>query len=94
MTSPHRHSPLTSLAWSHCAPTPQGEDRLPVIKAIKLTVSMIPLPVGVTQWHRWVPVGGDLTLNLTDLRSWLLNCRSSPAGESYGSQLTGWAVTQ
>ena len=29
---------------------------------------------------RWVPVGGDLTLNLTDLRSWLLNCRSSPAG--------------
>ena len=21
MTSPHRHSPLTSLAWSHCAPT-------------------------------------------------------------------------
>ena len=55
---------------------------------------MIPLPVGVTQWHRWVPVGGDLTLNLTDLRSWLLNCRSSPAGESYGSQLTGWAVTQ
>ena len=23
MTSPHRHSPLTSLAWSHCAPTPQ-----------------------------------------------------------------------
>ena len=22
MTSPHRHSPLTSLAWSHCAPTP------------------------------------------------------------------------
>ena len=42
----------------------------------------------------WVPVGGDLTRNLTDLRSWLLNCRSSPAGESYGSQLTGWAVTQ
>ena len=24
MTSPHRHSPLTSLAWSHRAPTPQG----------------------------------------------------------------------
>ena len=24
MTSPHRHSPLTSLAWSHCAPTPRG----------------------------------------------------------------------
>ena len=24
MTSPHRHSPLTSLAWSHCAPTPPG----------------------------------------------------------------------
>ena len=23
MTSPHRHSPLTSLAWSHCAPTPR-----------------------------------------------------------------------
>ena len=23
MTSPHRHSPLTSLAWSHCAPTPE-----------------------------------------------------------------------
>ena len=22
MTSPHRHSPLTSLAWSHCATTP------------------------------------------------------------------------
>ena len=22
MTSPHRHSPLTSLAWSHRAPTP------------------------------------------------------------------------
>ena len=26
MTSPHRHSPLTSLAWSHCAPTPGEED--------------------------------------------------------------------
>ena len=25
MTSPHRHSPLTSLAWSHCAPTPQRD---------------------------------------------------------------------
>ena len=24
MTSPHRHSPLTSLAWSHCATTPQS----------------------------------------------------------------------
>ena len=24
MTSPHRHSPLTSLAWSHRAPTPPG----------------------------------------------------------------------
>ena len=24
MTSPHRHSPLTSLAWSHRAPTPQN----------------------------------------------------------------------
>ena len=23
MTSPHRHSPLTSLAWSHCATTPR-----------------------------------------------------------------------
>ena len=23
MTSPHRHSPLTSLAWSHRAPTPR-----------------------------------------------------------------------
>ena len=23
MTSPHRHSPLTSLAWSHHAPTPR-----------------------------------------------------------------------
>ena len=23
MTSPHRHSPLTSLAWSHCAPRPR-----------------------------------------------------------------------
>ena len=43
---------------------------------------------------RWVPVGDGLTHKLTDLRSWLLNCRSSPAGESYGSQLTGWAVTQ
>ena len=27
-------------------------------------------------------------------RSSLLICRSSPAGESSGSQLTGWAVTQ
>ena len=24
MTSPHRHSPLTSLAWSHRAPTPRS----------------------------------------------------------------------
>ena len=41
------------------------------------------------------PVGagsGGLTLNLTDLWSSLLICRSSPAGNSYGSQLTGWAV--
>ena len=30
MTSPHRHSPLTSLAWSHCAPTPEG----PVTRAV------------------------------------------------------------
>ena len=42
---------------------------------------------------RWVPVGDGLTHNLTDLRSLLLICRSSPAGNSYGSQLTGWAVT-
>ena len=41
-----------------------------------------------------VPVGGGLTRNLTDLPSSLLICRSSPAGESYGRQLTGWAVTQ
>ena len=59
----------------------------------KLTVSMIPLPVGSRSAARWVPVGDGLTHKLTDLRSWLLNCRSSPAGESYGSQLTGWAVT-
>ena len=26
MTSPHRHSPLTSLAWSHHAPTPRLDD--------------------------------------------------------------------
>ena len=26
MTSPHRHSPLTSLAWSHRAPTPASVD--------------------------------------------------------------------
>ena len=25
MTSPHRHSPLTSLAWSHYATTPQND---------------------------------------------------------------------
>ena len=59
----------------------------------KLTVSMISLPVEVNQ-HRWVPGSGGLTLNLTDLWSSLLICRSSPAGNSYGSQLTGWAVTQ
>ena len=58
----------------------------------KLTVSMIPRLSG-SLWHWWVPVGDGLTHTLTDLRSWLLNCRSSPAGESYGSQLTGWAVT-
>ena len=60
----------------------------------KLTVSMILLPVGVASCHRWVPVSGGLTLNLTDLWSWLLICRSSPTGHSYGGQLTGWAVTQ
>ena len=27
MTSPHRHSPLTSLAWSHRAPTPRRSAR-------------------------------------------------------------------
>ena len=42
-------------------------------------------PVGAGEWC--------LTLNLTDLRPSLLICRSSPAGNSYGSQLTGWAVT-
>ncbi len=31
---------------------------------------------------------------LTDLRSSLLICRSSPTGATSGSQLTGWAVTQ
>ena len=41
-----------------------------------------------------VPVSDGLTLNLTYLWSLLLICRSSPAGHSYGSQLTGWAVTQ
>ena len=64
------------------------------MSASNLTVSMILLPVGVDEWHRWVPVGGDLTLNLTDLWSSLLICRSSPTGHLYGSQLTGWAVTQ
>ena len=28
MTSPHRHSPLTSLAWSHRATTPRGDARI------------------------------------------------------------------
>ena len=28
MTSPHRHSPLTSLAWSHYAPTPQDAEAI------------------------------------------------------------------
>ena len=45
MTSPHRHSPLTSLAWSHCAPTPRrgwrkrhlGVDGSRVIVACALT---------------------------------------------------------
>ena len=55
---------------------------------------MILLPVGVDEWHRWVPVSDGLTLNLTDLWSLLLICRSSPTGHLYGSQLTGWAVTQ
>ena len=30
---------------------------------------------------RWVPVGDGLTHKLTDLRSWLLNCRSSSVGD-------------
>ncbi len=38
MTSPHRHSPLTSLAWSHCAPTPPagstGGRRAPRVRGI------------------------------------------------------------
>ena len=42
-------------------------------------------PVGAGEWC--------LTLNLTDLRSSLLICRSSPAGNSYGSQLTGFVRT-
>ena len=33
MTSPHRHSPLTSLAWSHRAPTPGGSGRYPCRQA-------------------------------------------------------------
>ena len=47
----------------------------------KLTVSMIPLPIGVALAARWVPVGDGLTHKLTDLRSWLLNCRSSSVGD-------------
>ena len=31
MTSPHRHSPLTSLAWSHHAPTPADSGPDPTI---------------------------------------------------------------
>ena len=34
---------------------------------------------------RWVPVSDGLTHKLTDLRSWLLNCRSSLAGASSSS---------
>ena len=34
---------------------------------------------------RWVPVGNGLTHKLTDLRSWLLNCRSSLTGASSSS---------
>ena len=34
---------------------------------------------------RWVPVGDGLTHNLTDLRSWRLNCRSSLTGASSSS---------
>ena len=30
MTSPHRHSPLTSLAWSHHAPTPHADSSPPI----------------------------------------------------------------
>ena len=51
----------------------------------KWTVSMIPLPIGVALRHggcRWA-IG--LTHKLTDLRSWLLNCRSSLTGASSSS---------
>ena len=75
------------LRGAFLIPPPQGA-------VADLTVSLIPLPVGVASCHRWVPVSGGLTLNLTDLWSWLLICRSSPTGHSYGGQLTGWAVTQ
>ena len=58
---------------------------------VKLTVSIIHPPVGVIRGHWLVPVNGGLTLKLTDLRSWLLICRSPPTGSTSGSQLTGWA---
>ena len=44
MTSPHRHSPLTSLAWSHHATTPQGG-------AARLTA-------GVESVRAWEPGSG------------------------------------
>ena len=52
MTSPHRHSPLTSLAWSHRAPTPLCPD-----------IAIIPVPRGHFQEGRWhsSPVTGSAT---------------------------------
>ena len=45
MTSPHRHSPLTSLAWSHHAPTPHGRassrraQKFPEATSLRMAVS-------------------------------------------------------
>ena len=43
MTSPHRHSPLTNLAWSHHAPTPRPVAACAAIAGRFVPVARAPL---------------------------------------------------
>ena len=68
MTSPHRHSPLTSLAWSHHAPTPrQWADACRCSRSRSRPKS--PVKSRHTEWT-WLPSPCVLSYSIKKVGPW------------------------
>ena len=100
MTSPHRHSPLTSLAWSHRAPTPRSHQaNTPVIPQCLLGDDkwfclhphlLLESPVGYGQDRQTSPLRSiAITATSSRLRATPSQCLASVLRFLWGRHLNG-----